>query len=311
MRSMDDPEHEAKLRDIAVSANLTDLINTDEYLSDKDPEEVIDAYNELMEIAPEIHNKKPLLRAALRQYMESGGIDVQSLGLIGDIGRKTESRADDTKKMLAENVNKMLESEERARADRAKQLWDEQREKMRSELTVSEGRKDRMARAEEARKQRASQRQIAEARSDYEKFKALLQHQDSVASLKAKRDLALAGEKADILIQKSKDINRLIDDSLDLSNRYSIPNLNDTFKDSRAFNALDDKYRSKYVNAYKNYGYDPNDIFTSNNKLRRGVTDAVSMDNAVTAFKNRVSSPSMSSIRNYYDIDIDEVDSEE
>ena len=205
----------------------------------------------------------------------------------------------------------MLESEERARADRAKQLWDEQREKMRSELTVSEGRKDRMARAEEARKQRASQRQIAEARSDYEKFKALLQHQDSVASLKAKRDLALAGEKADILIQKSKDINRLIDDSLDLSNRYSIPNLNDTFKDSRAFNALDDKYRSKYVNAYKNYGYDPNDIFTSNNKLRRGVTDAVSMDNAVTAFKNRVSSPSMSSIRNYYDIDIDEDDSEE
>lgn len=202
MRSLDDPDHEAKLRDIAVESNITDLINTDEYLSDKDPEEVIDAYNELMEIAPEIHNKKPLLRAALRQYMESGGIDVQSLGLIGDIGRKTESRRDEKNKELAERVDKMLESEEKGRSERQRHEWDVERDALARELTVSEGRKQRAAQAEEGRKQRSAQRQLGEARLKAEKWKTLVdlandaQARNSTAKVEKAKALArLRGER--------------------------------------------------------------------------------------------------------------------
>ena len=203
MRALDDPEQEAKLRDIAVSTNITDLINTDEYLSDQDPEAVIDAYNELMEIAPEIHNKKPLLRAALRQYMESGGIDVQSLGLIGDIGRKTESRRDDERKLLAENVNKMLDNEDRKKQEIVKHEWDLARDEAARELTVSEGRKERMFRAEESRKDRSNQRQIAEARSAYEKFKAKLDASVKERALADKHNLDIAKLKADQLKSRS------------------------------------------------------------------------------------------------------------
>lgn len=207
MRSFDDPEHEATLRNIIVESNITDLLNSDEYLSDKDPEEVIEAYNELMEIAPEIHNKKPLLRAALRQYMESGGIDVQSLGLIGDIGRRTESRSDDAKRMLSENVNKMLESEEKARSEEARRTWEALRDKQRAELTVSEGRKDRMARAEEGRKQRSNQRQIAEARNAYDKFKAKLDAENKDKD----REARLVAERAKLNLKNVEDRAKRID----------------------------------------------------------------------------------------------------
>ena len=189
MRSLDDPEQDAKLRDITVQTNLIDLINTDEYLSDQDPEEVIDAYNELMEIAPEIHNKKPLLRAALRQYLESGGIDVQSLGLIGDIGRKTESREDAKKTELINQVQKMLEYAATSKAEDRKEKRDLEREHRQTELTMSEGRKQRAAQAEEGRKQRSLQRQLARDSERAQRDRAILVSLDAERDRQAERDL--------------------------------------------------------------------------------------------------------------------------
>lgn len=189
MRSLDDPEQDAKIRDITVKTNLIDLINTDEYLSDQDPEEVIDAYNELMEIAPEIHNKKPLLRAALRQYLESGGIDVQSLGLIGDIGRKTESREDAKKTELINQVQKMLEYAATSKAEDRKEKRDLEREHRQTELTMSEGRKQRAAQAEEGRKQRSLQRQLARDSERAQRDRAILVSLDAERDRQAERDL--------------------------------------------------------------------------------------------------------------------------
>ena len=189
MRSLDDPAQDASLRDIAVKTNLIDLINSDEYLSDKDPEEVLDAYNELMEIAPEIHNKKALLRAALRQYLESGGIDIQSLGLIGDVGRKTESREDEKKTELINQVQKMLEYSATAKAENRKEERDLAREKRQTELTMSEGRKQRAAQAEENRKQRSAQRQLAKDSERAARDRALLQSLDAARDRQAERDL--------------------------------------------------------------------------------------------------------------------------
>lgn len=189
MRSLDDPAQDAALRDIAVKTNLIDLINSDEYLSDKDPEEVIDAYNELMEIAPEIHNKKPLLRAALRQYLESGGIDIQSLGLIGDVGRKAESREDAKKTELINQIEKVLDYADKAKYEERNAKREDERFEKQKELTISEGRKQRSAQAEENRKQRSETRKLQKERERAERDRALLVSLDAARDRQAERDL--------------------------------------------------------------------------------------------------------------------------
>lgn len=92
MYSLADPAHEAKLRNIHVQTLLADLLNTDPYLKDKDPEEVIDAVNEILEVNPDLHRSKAMLRVALRQYMESGGMDIPTLGLLSDYGKEERER---------------------------------------------------------------------------------------------------------------------------------------------------------------------------------------------------------------------------
>ena len=92
MYSLADPAQEAELRKIRVQTILIDLMNTDPYLKDKDPEEVISAVNEILEVNPDLHNNKPMLRIALRQYMESGGMDIPTLNLVSEYGEKERDR---------------------------------------------------------------------------------------------------------------------------------------------------------------------------------------------------------------------------
>lgn len=92
MYGLADPAHEAELRRIRVQSLLTDLMNTDPYLKEKDPEEVIDALNDILEINPDIHKTKPMLRVALRQYMESGGMDIPTLGVLSEYGKENRER---------------------------------------------------------------------------------------------------------------------------------------------------------------------------------------------------------------------------
>lgn len=92
MYGLTDPRHESELRQIRVQTILTDLLNTDPYLKEKDPDEVIDAINEILEVNPDLHNNKPMLRVALRQYMESGGLDIPTLGMLGDYGKEDRDR---------------------------------------------------------------------------------------------------------------------------------------------------------------------------------------------------------------------------
>lgn len=132
MYGLADPAHEAKLRNIRVQTILTELMNTDSYLKEKDPEEVLDAMNEILEINPDLHKNKPMLRIALRQFMESGGMDIPTLGVLSEFGKEERERKSREKSQResaaqqfasqqesARQANEKLRSEEeRARADR-------------------------------------------------------------------------------------------------------------------------------------------------------------------------------------------------
>lgn len=267
MRSLDDPEQEAKLRDITVKTNLIDLINSDEYLSDQDPEEIIDAYNELMEIAPEIHNKKPLLRAALRQYMESGGIDVQSLGLIGDVGRKSESREDAKKTELINQIEKMLDYANKAKYEERNSKREDERWEKQKELTISEGRKQRAAQAEENRKQRSEQRKLVKERERAERDRELLRLADAEKGRQAQRDLetlkdSLTRGRDKINNQSARDtkyLERRDEAVADFLNRWtrsggknrSIYDINNSLQN---FNSLDAADRRAIYDAYDEMG---------------------------------------------------------
>ena len=302
MRSLDDPEHESKLRDIAVSANIADLINTDEYLSDKDPEEVIDAYNELMEIAPEIHNKKPLLRAALRQYMESGGIDVQSLGLIGDIGRKTESRRDDANKALAERVDKMLEMDEKGQAELRKWEREDRLIEAANRFAKSEREAGEKARSEESKKQR-------KAKAQTDMYRAALDYNSSINSNKLKLDMARAGAKADALAKRDKALMDFVINSFDPTKKNNAVEVNEIMSDPALFNssALSDEERKHYVDLYKAYGGDMDAIGRSN-RIRNGFTPTEITRNSLYSYADHNStiplSPRRSSRDPYKDIEI-------
>lgn len=129
MYGLADPAHEAKLRNIRVQTILTDLMNTDPYLKDKDPEEVIDAMNDIMEINPDLHKNKPMLRIALRQFMESGGMDIPTLGVLSEFGKEERERKSRERSQAESAAQQFASQQESARQANEKLRSEEMRAK--------------------------------------------------------------------------------------------------------------------------------------------------------------------------------------
>ena len=179
MYSLADPAHEAKLRNIHVQTLLADLLNTDPYLKDKDPEEVIDAINEILEVNPDLHKSKAMLRVALRQYMESGGMDIPTLGLLSEYGKEERERrskeesersnrasqdASERNRYLDDVLKEERENEyRRSRDEVADRQYKEQREDRQKELQDrAKADNDRLkAENERAKADRTSRENIA------------------------------------------------------------------------------------------------------------------------------------------------------
>lgn len=70
--SLTDPAHESEIRNIQSEALLNDLMANDEIISGYDPEEVIDAYNEISQIAPFSADKKAIIRDLMRRRLAGG-----------------------------------------------------------------------------------------------------------------------------------------------------------------------------------------------------------------------------------------------
>lgn len=160
MYSLADPAQEAELRKIRVQTILVDLMNTDPYLKDKNPEEVVNAVNEILEVNPDLHNNKPMLRIALRQYLESGGMDIPTLGLVSEYGkeereRRAKEKADRAERGLqaGRDLHQRLTDSERDTEEReyreGKDRAEAERWKAEQDWRKSESKKDREFQKEE------------------------------------------------------------------------------------------------------------------------------------------------------------------
>ena len=172
MYGLADPAHEAELRRIRVQSLLTDLMNTDPYLKEKDPEEVVDALNDILEINPGIHKTKPMLRVALRQYMESGGMDIPTLGVVSEFGKEERERKTKERELLsnqATELMKLFQENEKVKAEDARAEADRIG---RSEVAEE----DRKARASEGLKQRQQEIRLSNRRELMDRFNTENEH---------------------------------------------------------------------------------------------------------------------------------------
>ncbi len=72
---LSDPEHLMELRQIETRAMLSDLINNDEVISGYDPEEVMQAYNEIAQLSPRSAMQPAVIRPLLRKQLSQGAME--------------------------------------------------------------------------------------------------------------------------------------------------------------------------------------------------------------------------------------------
>ena len=163
LQSLSDSAHESRLRNIVAESILIDLLNTDEALKTYDPEAVLEAYNELMEIAPHLAGKKMAIRQALREYMATESLDLNSLGQIAKLEADTSADIAQRKREEAERAARYAQEQKRRRdtqADRAFRASEADKER---KARASEAAKEREARTSEADKERAFRARESEA----------------------------------------------------------------------------------------------------------------------------------------------------
>ncbi len=83
LSSLMDPAHEMEIRNIQSEALLNDLMANDEVVRGHNPDDVVDAYNEISQIAPYASNKKAIIRDLLRKRLSGGGAALDQFA-IGD-----------------------------------------------------------------------------------------------------------------------------------------------------------------------------------------------------------------------------------
>lgn len=88
---LDDPKHDAQLRSLRVQSTLNDLLSNDPVISGYDPTEVLEAYNELAQLAPRATAHTASLRALLRRRLQ-GDIAPFEIEQISNIEKGLRSR---------------------------------------------------------------------------------------------------------------------------------------------------------------------------------------------------------------------------
>lgn len=109
-QSLQDPDLREDIRQINIMTMLNDLLTDDPVISEYDPEEVIEYFNELAQVAPEAVDKPAIMRDMLRRSLQQGSIPAfeagQAAGLSNDLARQQQSgqqERDLTTRVLEEN----------------------------------------------------------------------------------------------------------------------------------------------------------------------------------------------------------------
>jgi hypothetical protein len=82
-----DPAHEAQLRNIRAEATLNELLANDDVISGYGDDEVLDAYNDIVQNAPAVADNRLALQALMRQRLQQGASSPFELEQLGNINR--------------------------------------------------------------------------------------------------------------------------------------------------------------------------------------------------------------------------------
>lgn len=89
MNSLNDPNHEARLREINTQAMLQDLMLNDPVISGYSSPEVTGAFNDIVQISPSVADQRMLIASLLRKKLQQGQLDTfeqdQLLGFEGKL----------------------------------------------------------------------------------------------------------------------------------------------------------------------------------------------------------------------------------
>lgn len=117
LEAMDDDEHLSRLRNISTESIFIDLLNTDEFLKKQDPEAVLEAYNDILEVNPSIRGKKMPLRQALREYLATESLDLATIGQLEKMENDSATRRDAKEKTMAEQASRFAQTQQKREQD--------------------------------------------------------------------------------------------------------------------------------------------------------------------------------------------------
>ena len=75
MDNLSDPEHDAELRRIQSQATLQELLLNDNEIAGYDPNEALDAYNDVVQASPRAATQRMLLQTLMRKRLSQGQLD--------------------------------------------------------------------------------------------------------------------------------------------------------------------------------------------------------------------------------------------
>jgi hypothetical protein len=87
---LDDPDHLDELRGIQSRAMLAEMLNNDQVISGYAPEEVTNAYNEMVQLSPSAADQPALMRPLLRKRLSAGGTEPFDAQQIADIEKTVQ-----------------------------------------------------------------------------------------------------------------------------------------------------------------------------------------------------------------------------
>lgn len=93
LQELASPEHEDKLRAIRTQTMIHEMMTGDPVISGYDPEEVMEAYNHLAEVAPRAMQQRVMAQGLIRRYLEqASAIDPFDVGQMLDVEKSLIDR---------------------------------------------------------------------------------------------------------------------------------------------------------------------------------------------------------------------------
>lgn len=123
MLTLEDSKYQDKIKQIRIQSMLHDFMSNDEVISGYDPEEAIQAFNDINSVSPDIVDKPVIMRDLVRRYLINGGLESMEIGQAAQLGKTIvdTSKPRLERKSIFENALITPQAVGSERRDKAKQ----------------------------------------------------------------------------------------------------------------------------------------------------------------------------------------------